>query len=1225
MKSLSPMYVGSSGLGVRRHNVARLAIISLITCFFLAMFATSAFAQEATIVGTITDPTGAAVPKANVNITNTDTGIVRTIATGGDGQYVAPDLHIGHYVVRVEAGGFKVGERKDINLQVGDRTRVDFTLEVGNQKETVTVEANAVAVQTDTGEVSGVITGQQVSQLATNGRSVFTLEPLQPGASSIQADFQVPTSAGGDFNVSFNGERVSHNLWLVDGGEAADRGGGGGADVLPSEDAIAEFRTMTSNYSAEYGLSSAGTVSMVIKSGTRQLHATAFYFGRNNALDARNYFNPAPNQFNPTPDPVAELRFNDFGFNVGGPVSVHPSKSTPKTFFFYNMEWRRYVAGGIYNQVVPYTSTYGGNFASNLPTSSKDPLTGNVVPNSGLHVPCGYQLSSALKTAFNNAGITTFSTPGSSGGTNPQQICSIPSLAQEQQANPATDPVFQAFPSNAIPAALVNSNATALLGAGIFPAPTSGDSFIGGNKSPTTGKEEIARIDHQFSDKFSIFGHFIADQAIQTYGETQWSSDNVPTVFNTFNNPSYSATIHATYTVNPTLLNEIAFNYDGNRIHILPAPGSVYQDPSGFTENSNRIFSGTNADNRIPDIHLAGSTGTYYTVNWLPWNNQADDYQIRDDVSWTRGAHQFRFGGSWALYKKAQDYFAETQGGFTFNGFYTGNDFADYLLGYAQGYSEQAYKGTGYWNAVSPALYVQDNWRATHRLTLNLGLRWDGIPHTYEANNNMSNFYPNLYNSSTLPTWVAGSNFGQIASNSPGLGPTPTSIASLQGYQFYLNGIGFEGKNGIPKGLVNNTWDAFGPRIGFAYDVTGRGNTVIRGGFGTMYERIQGNDMYNAATNPGFGYSLNTNYVSLSNPHNSITGAAISVPIVPASVTGINQSYKVPTSYSYSAGVQQAIGKNAVLSVSYVGNQNRYQSYYQEINTPPAADLANLQAGSSATPFNGLVPYQGFAQIKQAFTGQNSHYNSLQSEVHGHVTHDLYVQGAFTLSRAIDPSTGNGNGWDLDPVSNPYVGWKYDNGPSLFDRTAVAFVNFVYDIPFLKNSSDKLLRTTVGGWQFSGIVMMQSGAPYNLGINGTNVASVFPGGDVANRPNITGSVSYPKTAVTSSGRTTGIQWINPAVYSSPAAGTWGNAGFDSVRGPGRDNWNLALFKRFIISESRGSEFQFRAESFNTWNHTQFGGAGQNGGFSGNFGAGNFGQVTGAFDPRVFQLGAKLIF
>ncbi|MGA8273076.1 MAG: carboxypeptidase regulatory-like domain-containing protein [Candidatus Sulfotelmatobacter sp.] len=1128
------------------------------------------------MVGTVTDPSGSVVPNVKISLIHVETGEVHTVVTSDTGQYVADDLPIGHYNVSAQAAGFKSAQHRDVTLNVADRARVDFRMELGAASETITVEANAVAVQTDTGEVSSVVTGQQITQLATNGRSVFSLEALTPGASSIQADFMVPTSAGSDFNVSFNGQRVSHNLWLVDGGEASDRGGGGGAIVLPSEDAIAEFRTMTSNYSAEYGLSSAGSISMVIKSGTKQIHATAFYFGRNDALDARNYFNPAPN-------PVAELRFDDFGFNVGGPVSFHPSKSTPKTFFFYNMEWRRYIAGGLFNVTVPLASEY--------PTAS------GAVVTSPISDPSLATVSAAIQFANCPGGVAPAGvTPG------------------------------KPFPNNTIPSCMVNPNATVLIGAGIFPTATSGDTFIGGNKQPTTGKEEIVRIDHQFTDKFSIFGHFIADQAIQTYGTTQWSGDNLPTIGDTFNNPSYSAVIHATYNIRPNLLNEIAFNYDGNRIAILPL--GIYAQPSGFTEGANKIFGGANVDNRIPDINLSGTTNDHYTVNWMPWNNTANDYQVRDDLSWVRGAHQLKFGGGWALYKKAQDYFAETQGGFTFNGNFSGNDYADFLLGYASNYSENAYKGTGHWNAISPDAYVQDNWRATHRLTLNLGLRWDGIPHTYEANYDQSNFYPNLYNPANAPTWVAGSNYGQIAANSPGLGTSP--ISTLQGYQFYLNGMGIGGKNGIPRGLANNAWWNFGPRLGFAYDLTGSGKTVIRGGYGLMYERIQGNDMYNGATNPPFGYSLGTTNVLFSNPHDSTNGGTITVPIVPAGVVGINQDYPAPRTSSYSAGVQHAIGSRGVFSVSYVGSVDRHESYWQELNLPPVGDLACLQASSCATgtpAFNGLVPFQGYNSIKQAYNGATSHYNSLQTELRGRISHDLNLQVAYTLSRAIDASTGSsGNGWDLDYVTDPYQSWRYDVGPSSFDRTSVAFVNFVYDIPFLKNSPNRLLKTTVGGWELSGIVTAESGAPYNLGVNGQTVASIFPGADAGDRPNLTGALSYPKTPVLgSNGQVTGIQWVNPAAFSAPATGTWGNLGFDGIRGPGRDNWNLALFKRFVIDESRGSEFQFRAESFNTWNHTQFGNPGQNGGFSNNQGAGNFGQVTNAFDPRVFQLGAKLIF
>jgi hypothetical protein len=354
MRFLSPMFAGSFCLAVRR-NGARFAV--LLAAFFV-MFAAQALAQEATVLGTVTDPTGASVPNAAIVITEVETGVTRNLTTNSDGQYVAPDLHIGHYSVRVTAAGFKATEQKNLTLAVGDRLRLDFKLVVGSVQEQVTVEANAVAVQTDTGEVSTVINGQQVSNLGINGRTLYSLFALTPGASSIQTDRIPFTPVSADDSVSINGQRAGHNLQLIDGGENLDRGGSSGS-VAPSIDSIAEFQNLTSNYSAEYGLSSAATISTVIKQGTKQFHASAWEYFRNDALNARNYFNPAPAK-------VAELRYNVYGFNAGGQVPVF--KEHP-TFFFYNMEWRSEIDGGLLNLPVPLASEYPTAAGAVIPTT----------------------------------------------------------------------------------------------------------------------------------------------------------------------------------------------------------------------------------------------------------------------------------------------------------------------------------------------------------------------------------------------------------------------------------------------------------------------------------------------------------------------------------------------------------------------------------------------------------------------------------------------------------------------------------------------------------------------------------------------------------------------------------------------------------------------------------------------------------------------------------------
>jgi len=1173
MISLSPTNAGGCGRSIKSRNLVCFAVI-VLALLFLAALATPAFAQEATIVGTVTDPSGAAVADAKVTLTNTETGVSKVFSTNESGQYVAVDIHIGHYDIKVEKGGFKTEERKNMVLQVGDRSRADFALSVGGSQETVTVEANTVAVQADTGEVSNVITGQQIEGISVNGRGIYQLAALAPGASS-QIDVTAPnTPVGGSAGVEFNGMRQNHNLYLLDGGENSDRGGAGGMSIAPSLDSIAEFRQLTSNYSADFGLSSAGTMTLVLKSGTKQFHAAAWEFNRNDAFDARTYNNP---KYLPSgaPNPVAELRQNTFGFNVGGPVTFgklyNPDKN--KTFFFYNMEWRKYINGASLQQTVPLTSWYTGSFGSQA-----------------VNVPTAAQVAPSI--LFANC-------PGG--------------------AAPAGVVQGSKFPGNQIPSCMISPNATALLNAGgayggIFPAPNSGSDFLGGANSPTNLREEIVRVDHNFNSKFSVFGHYVAEQVNQSFGTSLWNWSNTPVQGTSFGNPSYSAVIHTTYAISPTLLNEVAFNYNGNRINIIPT--GLVTAPSSF--NFTRIFSGPNSDNRIPNISLAGSTGTQFGNNSWPWTNKADDYQIRDDISWTKGAHQMKFGGSWALYSKYQQLFGNTQGSFTFDGTYTGLDFADFLLGTAKSYGELGVQDYGKWNNVSWAMFFQDNWRVNKRLTLNLGLRWDGVPHTYEANNRMGNFYPKLYDTASAALLDSNGNICSGASDpgctgvSPGLGTSPNSI--LQGYQFYLNGIGTPGKTpGVPKGLVNTNWAAFGPRLGFAYDLTGAGKTILRGGFGAMYERIQGNDMYNAGPNIPFSTNVTFNGVQLDQAETFLnTGQHAVAPITVADITGlaVNQ-YKLPVAYQYSAGVQRSLSARTVLAVMYVGNQSRQQNYYSNINLPDPSVLPALINGTQAGGYHAVVPYRGFGNLNMSADGANAHYNGLQVDLNAQIKRDLSLRVFYTLSRSIDPSNqtnGGGGGGDLVAVSNPYEGWKYDVGRSGYDRLHNFSTNFIYSLPFLRNSSNRLLKTVVGGWEVSGIITIESGLPLNVTISGPQGGQGLPSAN--NRPDKTGSLVTPHNKQL---------WMTDSAFALPSVGAWGNLGYDAVDGPGRDNWNLSLFKAFVFSESRGSQFELRLETFNTFNHPQIQTVPTG------FGSSNFGQPNGFFPGRIVQLGGKISF
>ncbi|MGH9739735.1 MAG: carboxypeptidase regulatory-like domain-containing protein [Candidatus Acidiferrales bacterium] len=1185
-----------------------LRLLGLAVLFFgLPLLAS---AQEATIVGTVTDPSGAVVPNAAITITSTDTGLVTHVVTDASGDYVAPSLHIGEYTVQATAPSFKAAKQNSVVLEVGARRRVDFQLQVGAATQEVTVHANTIAVQSDSNEISTLITGKQIEAIQEGGQSLYNLVSMVPGASANNADVQVPTPMGGDDTISFNGQRIAHQLFMIDGGEAADRGGSG-AIVMPSEQALSQLRVLTSNYSAQYGTESGATTTMVIKSGTRQLHADAWWFGRNNAFDARNYFNPAPQK-------VTEYRYNLWGFNVGGPVQFHHT-SNPKTFFFYNMEWRRQILGALIQQSVPFADSYS-NLANGANLGDAVAFNGGTLLNKGyssLQAPYACQVSNAVIAEFAAAGQALSGCTGSA--PNPALIQPFVYNGQQNVINPA----------------LINPNAAALLKAGIFPAETLGDQFVGGPNAPTSVKEEIVRVDHTFNSRYSIFGSWISEQISQTDVPTRWSGANLPTDSDTFGNPSYQAVVHLTDAISPTVLNEVAFNYDGNRINMDPSGIWNIKSAPGFTQN--RLFTGTVNADVLPIVSLQGKTGASFNNNWGAWDNVANDYNIIDDVSWSKGPHQFKFGFGWANFRKLQPLQDSPEGNFGFNGNFTGYDFADYLLGLSSGYSEAALEDSRQWNSVTWDVYGEDNWRVNSRLTLNLGLRWEGMPHTDEINNQMSNFYFNLWDAAgAAAAFAPGSGIGFANSNGTQIcsgagipnatctganpflatGPNP----ALNGLLSYDNGLKQSGS------MVKNHWDTFAPRVGFAYDLTGRGKTILRAGFGMFYERIQGNDMYQSGANNLFGGNPSLSNVSLSDPHvgidqNNVTFNPATLPVTVNSITMLNSNdYKIPTSYQYSAGIQQQLSSQTVLSVAYVGNVGRNESEKTEFNLPPESMLPSFFTATGG--YNNLAnlykPYLGYSSLLVAQNDARSNYNSLQVSLRSQFR-NLTLQSAYTFARANDPTLNNGDGGDFDNVSNPYAGWRFDYGPAQDNRQNVFFTNFIYSLPFFHGAS-RLVSGTLGGWSVAGIVTMETGVPIDLGVTGQTICAAVPNCGI--RPNLVGAISYPKTSATLTNGLKTLQWLNPASFAindlpGENVATFGDLQHDGAWGPGRDNWNMSLFKTFAITERLN--FQVRVDVFNLWNHTEMNGV------STTVGSPDFGKTNTASTPREFQFGAKLAF
>ncbi len=1172
-----------------------------VCVLLLGTFAIATAQENAAITGQVSDSTGAAVPGATITITQVSTGETRTTDSSAAGLFKISGLAVGTYNLKATGNGFKTYNRTGIVVNEAETIRADVPLEVGAASQTVTVQANALQVQSETSEVSTVITGQQVLQLATNGRNVMSLTTLGTGVTNSLPAFNGVTAQGSSAEINFNGSRYDHNNWLIDGGEVYDRGSGGKLDVAISPDALAEFNVLSSNYTPDYGINSGGTVAMVIKSGSRGFHGGVWEFNRNDAFDAANYISKYNHQ--PTP----ELRLNIWGGNLSGPVFIPHvyNQDRTKTFFFVNEEWRHFIQGASPSIVNTIPAAYFPTAGQNL---SYTPLTTDKNGN-----PIVLTVPSTLDPKY----------------VGPGGLYAQDGLVAGQPFHTTAPNVYT------IPANLLDPNAVLFMGTGAIPHPNTpnGTQVVSSPKQPTYVREDVVRIDHNINDKLHLFGHWIHDNAEQTIFPDMWSNDSYLTAGDVFSNPTWGAVIKLTQQLSPTLLNETALDVNGNTINITPiaAPGASITQPSGWSAVG--IFDGNNAGNRLPSIDFSGAPNTNWTVNYWPWRNSYLNYQLRDDLSWTHGNHALKFGFGYMRNDKNQQQQADTQGDYTFNqSGYSFDAYANFLLGFASSYQQLNEQSIFHWVNNTYSMYAQDNWKVLPRLTLNLGVRWDLMPHVYEKNNRTSNFIPGDFTAAETqsPSPVNGS-----------LDPTGPGFRQPAGapVPFYLNGVQLAGVDGFPRGIVKNSYGTVGPRVGFAYDLFGNGKTVIRGGFGMFFERVQGNDIYGTDTNPPNAYQPNVSSIYFSNPNTSnITGQTSAAPFFPANLTNLAYYYPNPGTNQFSLGVQHELAPSVVMVVQYVGMTGWHQNDERAINTLPltstdpadptnpyydrqgvAGKVPNPAAPGTFLPSfnaNRYRQYQGFSNITQTENITNSNYNSFQAGFRMQNKHGLTLQLSYTWSHEIDIQSGDltstnqqGSGGQ---ISNPF-NIEYDRGSGTIDRRNVFTANYIYNFPFFLHSQNALERALLGGWQISGITVAQSGNPVNVTYSPDTLGL---GGGTTNRPNFSSATrGYPKKQ---------LAWFNTSAFSQPTA-PWdggpnqgyGTAHKDAVVGPGLFNWNLSLFKDFHIKESM--VIQLRAESYNTFNHTEFNG------IDTGFTDGNFGQVTSVYDPRTFQFGGKFMF
>jgi hypothetical protein len=1167
-------------------------------------FCGAAWAQNGSITGTVKDPSGAAISGAAVVVTSPERGITRQTTSNSTGEYNESALPSGAYDIIVSAAGFKKYQAKGVKLDVGEKARVDVALEVGSISTEVIVQGENVAqVETQSSELAGTVTGKEITQLELNGRNFTTLVSLIPGVSNQTGQDEPSVGINGSVAFSMNGGRTEYNNWELDGGDNMDNGSNGTLNVYPSVDAIAEFKVLTSNYGAQYGRNGSGTVEVDTKSGTKAFHGDAYEFVRNDVFNAQNFFNDPSHGGNGITPPYKK---NDFGYTIGGPVYIPGvyNKDKQKTFFFWSEEWRRERVPASFNQVVPYSAERTGDFTDLcLPTPTPDcPVDPRThAPWDGTQGPL--PVSPAATAILPLIPVGTLDVPGGSA---------------------------------------YNTNITL----------------------PTSWREELFRIDHNINDHNRVTFRYIHDSWNTIEPGPIWDSASFPTVQTAFNGPGVSMVARLTSTISPTLLNEFVASYTTD--HISFKSVGAWQRPSSLNSQMGYLFNNGFAG-KLPAISLAG--GIYDGIAMDPdgiWPegpyNSNPTYTYRDNMTKIIGRHNLTLGAYFVAGQKNELSSVQVNGALTFSTsspLSTGNPFADLLLGniasFAQGSNQLKFYNR--YKIFEP--YFQDDWRITDRLTLNLGLRVslegtyrDRYHHAY--NWDPAVYAANIANASQVDG--DGSLTGTAGALVPGVGNPLLGLVQCGGpggtvtFNGFTNAtIAGNSNAGCLKGHLFNP----APRIGFAWDPRGKGKTAIRGGYGIFFEHANGNE----ANTEGMESQTSPLLQSESQPNipGYLTIGSTSLgapPVFPSSFFSIPNQVVWPYMQQWHLDVQHELPANTVVTVSYVGSKGTHLGRQSDLNqlypTPAsqnpylpgqaisAADCnsltnvglptvtgvvngttvtgqtaINLQTACGNDP-NPYRPFLGISNVTRLENKASSIYHALQVSARKSVG-ALNLTAAYTYSHSIDDSSDRYDGSFVntyDPSTN--------RASSNFDQRHMLNVGYVYDFPFFKKLG--VSHILLGGWEWSGIFAFSTGTPLNV-TNGTTYgdnAGVGNGVGTGSYPDV---VSNPRANVPPASQVTGNNYAgyfyNPAAFVSPTGLTFGDVGRNYLRNPNRTNFDMGLFKRFAIKENMA--FEFRAEAFNIFNHTEWGGP------SGSLGGSGFLEIASVHLPRVLQLGAKFIF
>ncbi|MFI4942330.1 MAG: carboxypeptidase regulatory-like domain-containing protein [Burkholderiales bacterium] len=1143
----------------------------------MVLFSPSALEAQTTsavVSGAVTDSQGAALPGATVTLTSRTQGNVLTATTDAEGRYVLPVVRPDSYTLKITMQGFKTAERTNVVVSANDRfSSGSIALEVGGIEESVSVSSRVSELQVESGERSFTLESEALKNIANNGRNVFNFANLVPGALT-QNTSGVENAQVSAFTV--NGQRPNSNNMTIDGVANIDTGDNGGNMAQTNIDAVAEFKVLTNAYQAEYGRAVGGQLQVVTKSGQQSFHGSGYWYGRRSDWNANNWANkraaaPPPVGGGALIEPAKASR-NDYGYTLGGPIYIPGvfNEDKKKLFFFWSQEFQR--------------------------------RTDPVAPREG-RVPTALERTGDFSKSVDASGnpfpyIRDYQT-------------GLPCNASNTSGCFADGGVLGKIPASRLYAPGINA-------LNIYPSPNftagSGINFTSQNPNEAPVRQDLLRLDFQASDQWRFTGRYMKtkEEVLQAYGTT-WAgngSDHLPMPV-LWIHPGSNYMLSATGILSPSMSLEVSFGRAANSLDYELQAENLFRSAAGVSAMPLLFPDAVQAD-YIPDFRFRGGrTGNagFYQTDRGPFTNKNITYDALANLSKVAGSHSMKFGVYFQHSYKPQSIFASFNSQINFiddsnNPFDTGYGYANAATGVFNTYTQASKFAIPDWKYKNLEWYAQDNWKVSRKLTLDYGVRFYYITPQWDTSLQASNFLPdefdfanaaNLYRPVCIGTYpCSGANRRGMDPRLVSAGVSPTAantvesrfIGRLTPDSNRFNGA-YQAGQGINDELQDGNAFKISPRFGFTYDISGKGETILRGGAGVFYDRPQGNMVFDMISNaPGVLNSTIT-WGRLQDLGSGGTGTD------PNAVLSLNPTaydFKPPKTYQWNVGIQHKLWYNLIADVAYVGSSNKDLLRQSQINAVPrgARYLPENQdptlapstvPGATALPDNLLRPYQGYGNIRMWDYSGFSNYHALQLGLNRRFENGVGFGAFYVWSKSLtiandDFAAGIPN---VSEEEAKRVDYSYSN----FDRPHNFVLNFIYQTPKV---ADGVAGILLNDWQLSGIYRWTSGRPYAINYS-------IPGIGAAN---LVGNDGNPNARiVVKDGCDPGGGWsddpykqIDTSCFLPPQVGS---DGAESARfflwNPPIVNLDLSVSK--VIPVGKRVRMEVRLDMFNALNHTQF--------------------------------------